>query len=119
MMARKGKHGSERDQHWRQMITKWHQSGLSAAAFCRLHQIPQSTFHSRIKILARKDQKQNLIHTNFTQDEQATFVPVCVSSEDTSKIDVVAELSFIGGQLRLFSNADILIWQMLLQALKN
>lgn len=53
--------GSDKCQVWRDRLSAWDASGLSAAAFCRQHGIAISSFYHWRTRLARLDRSQHLV----------------------------------------------------------
>jgi hypothetical protein len=45
----------QKERFWRQMLKRWHSSGLTVQAFCRKCQLSQASFYAWRRILAARD----------------------------------------------------------------
>ena len=86
------KQPSAREQHWRDVIQKWHVSGQTVRVFCTEHHLSEPSFYSWRRTIAFRDQPQQAAGActqSTSRDEPAdrpAFVPVRVvpSAVDTT-----------------------------------
>src|SRR3954469_20747225 len=61
-----------KEQHWRQLLERWQDSGLSVRVFCRRHRLAEPTFYAWRRTLAQ------LPSPGAADDEPLTFIPLVV-----------------------------------------
>lgn len=63
-----------RERLWRERVAAWSKSGLGIRAFCRQHNLPETSFHFwRRELRAREQNTSAVVSTS-----KPTFVPVTV-----------------------------------------
>ena len=85
------KQPSSREQHWREVIQRWHVSGQTVRVFCAEHHLSEPSFYSWRRTITLRDQPQQAgaCTPPTSRDEPAdlpTFIPVRVvpSAVDTT-----------------------------------
>lgn len=76
-----------KEQHWRHVLRRWQQSGLSVRAFCRQQRLSEPSFHAWRRILAQRDDADA-----GRPAAAVTFVPVHVQPEphrESSPLELV------------------------------
>ena len=84
MMAQR--RSMDREGNWRSLISKQEASGMSVSAFCRQHEVPESSFYSWKRKLKQRRREDELSHESKSQERPrrdmprnntaATFVPL-------------------------------------------
>jgi transposase-like protein len=67
-----------KEQHWRQLLERWQDSGLSVRVFCRRHRLAEPTFYAWRRTLAQRQAP------NPAADEPLTFVPLTIRHDTPS-----------------------------------
>jgi hypothetical protein len=108
-MARAVRDGNK-EQYWRQVLTRWQSSGLSVRAYCEIHRISLPSFYWWRREIPRRDRAQ-------TQFLPVRVVAEAVASDgDGSAIEVV----LAGGRcLRVRPGFDRATLLRLLDALED
>jgi transposase len=70
------------EQYWRRVVALWRKSGLSVAAYCRLHNLSQPSLYWWRREIERRDQAQQQFLPIHVVDDPA-------SSHDANSLDVV------------------------------
>src|SRR3954453_11031579 len=81
-----------KEQHWRQLLERWQQSGLTVRTFCQRHRLSEPTFYAWRRTLAQRPSP------GPRDDEPLTFVPLTVRHET---LPAAPALEFILGDGRL------------------
>jgi hypothetical protein len=55
MAKRKREFDPQKDQHWRDVLTRFHSSGLSIREFCRQERLPEPRFYAWRRTIAERD----------------------------------------------------------------
>src|SRR5262249_55246299 len=70
-----GKPGDpSKEQHWRQLLERWQDSGLSVRVFCRRHRLAEPTFYAWRRTLAQ-------LPSLDAAEKPLTFVPIDIRQD--------------------------------------
>ena len=124
----------DKEQYWRRLHEKQRSSGLSQKAYCAREGLNANTFSSWKKIIKTRDgEQQQAVKRAVRQAflnraakiaEPASFIPLVPTATTeplpppTTK-NIVAEISFGGGLVRVIAGADCTTLVALLRALKE
>jgi hypothetical protein len=101
-----------KEQHWRRLLARWQDSGLSVRVFCRRHHLAEPTFYAWRRALAQ------LPSPGAT--EPLTFVPLDVLQDTPSPPAPALELVLGDGRLlRIPQGFDPAALRPLLAALEG
>ena len=75
-----------KEQHWRQILERWQESGLSVRAFCRRHRLSEPRFYAWRRILGQRPSP------GAAADDPLTFVPLGVRHDTPASPAPVLEL---------------------------
>jgi transposase len=103
------KQPSAKEQYWRDLIQRWHVSGLTVRVFCTEHHLSEPSFYSWRRTITLRDQPQqagDACTQSTLGDEPAdlpAFVPVRVvpSAVDATSPSTVAGLELVIGSRRV------------------
>lgn len=77
--------GSRPEQHWRELMAQWRQSGLPVRVFCRRQGVAKSPFYRwRRRLEQPEGPKAALLPVRITHEEKALFLPVRVTYPDAA-----------------------------------
>src|SRR3954447_18155096 len=82
-----------KEQHWRQLLERWQDSGLSVRVFCRRHRLAEPTFYAWRRTLAQRQPP------NPAAAEPLTFVPLAIRHDTPSPSAPALELILGDGRL--------------------
>ena len=110
-----GKHCDPGKEHrWRQLLDRWHHSGLSVRAFCRRHRLSEATFYARRRSLGQPPS------AGAGAAEPLTFVPISVRHDTLLPAAAALELVLGNGRLlRIPQGFDPAALRHLLAALED
>jgi hypothetical protein len=112
-------HGKPRDprkeQHWRRLIERWQQSGLSVRAFCDHHRLAVPSFYAWRRTL----QQRGRLACASQAGEPVTFLPVHVRHDDPAPRPALELVLASGRCLRIPAGFDPAVLQALLAALEG
>lgn len=133
-MQRKGPRNEAKEQFWREMVALQKESGLSQSAFCREKGLSANSFSFWKKRIVRldeekrkgqmaKNERQRAYKKRKREREQlfvqVTPTPEHVAAPPPAPPDVIAEITFAGGAVRVIAGADAKTLRALIQALKE
>ena len=96
---------SEREQHWRGLLSEWQASGLSVREFCSRRQLREANFYAWRRQLQRRDARPAPRSTS-------AFVPVTVAATTA-----LVEVRCPSGHVITLPNANIETLRQLFAAL--
>src|SRR3954454_3118808 len=82
-----------KEQHWRQLLERWQDSGLSVRVFCRRHRLAEPTFYAWRRTLAQ------LPSPDAAAAEPLTFVSLDIRHDTPSPPAPALELVLGNGRL--------------------
>jgi hypothetical protein len=82
---------------WRDLLARWHDSGLSIRAFCTQHRLKEATFHAWRRTLALRDRQP----PTPTPATPVTFVPLHVQHDLPARPPVLELVCRHGRRLRI------------------
>ena len=65
----------DREGNWRSLISKQEASGMSVSAFCRQHEVPESSFYSWKRKLKQRRREDEPIHEPRSQERARRDMP--------------------------------------------
>ncbi len=126
-MNEKGVRDTDKVRFWQSALEHQRDSGLSQMEYCRRDGLDWRTFSSWKKRLQRMDREAKQ-EAGLTKDKHCNrphqlFAPVTVASNEQSnsarQSNVIAEITFVGGCIKVFGGAGIHTLQALVQAIKE
>lgn len=104
-----------KEQHWRRLVERWQQSGLSVRAFCECHRLAVPSFYAWRRTLQQRDR--------LPRASQAlapvTFLPVHVQHDDPAPRPSLELVLANGRCLRIPPGFDPAALHALLAALEG
>jgi transposase-like protein len=89
-------HGQPRDsgkeQFWRDVLRRWHDSGLTIRAYCRQRSLAEPSFYFWRRELAQRD-----LQTPLANSPAVTFVPLTVRPEPVA-VEAMVEVVLANGR---------------------
>lgn len=101
------KRSAMKEEFWRKALARFKSSGLSRAKFCQGEGFNVHTFDYWRVTLAERDREVKRAERK-PRDAAPDFVPVVVTQDmrPAAEPNIIAEIAFCGGSMRLLSGID-------------